>query len=140
MSLTIKWILAIVSALLLCGLFAAGYVVGYRIATGKCQGEKLDSVSRAIDQANQTAATDAQFFLPRAEKRAMDRRQGTKSTVEAVRHVATHPDLYSQRIDPRGLCLIQSAAAGDNRVCPPGSDGSSGQNHGAGANSGRSAR
>lgn len=139
MSSTIKWVLAIVSVLLLCGLFAAGYVIGYRIATGKCQGDKLTSVSRAIDQANQTAAVDAQFFQPRAEKRAMQRRQEIKSTVEAVRHVANHPDLYGQRLDARGLCLIRSAAAGDNRVCPAGSDGPSGTNNGTGANGGRSA-
>lgn len=140
MSATIKWILALVSVLTLAGIFGSGVWVGHRIAKGECASDKLTSVSRAIKQADEQAAINAQFFEPRAEKRAVARRQNTKKSVEAARHVATHPDLYSQRLDPVGLCLARSAAAGDNRSCAPGSNGLLRGDPATGTNSGRSAR
>lgn len=81
-----------------------------------------DSVLHAIEQANAMAEQDAEILRASAAKRMAQHQIDQRWKQEAARHVATHRDLYGQRLDACGLCLKHAAAGGtDPATCPCGS-------------------
>lgn len=101
----------------------SGYRWGHHDAELAAYKTQHDSVVRAIAEANDLAAQDAAILRASEAKRVAQHQIDQRWKQEAARHVATHRDLYGQRLDACGLCLKHAAASGaDPATCPCGSD------------------
>jgi len=117
MSLAEK-LLAFILFLTLCA--GGGFWSGYRAATNKHAADQLktvrDSIKRAIDQAQQIAAEDAEV-LSGQEKNRIERRTVFKTLEkERIKYVETHPDIRDCRLDDDGLRQWNDANAGTLRA------------------------
>lgn len=100
------------------------------------QKSQMENVNRAISQANERAAEDAEILRASEQVRVIEQTRTIIRVKEAARHVAENPDLYARRLDACGVCLARTAAAGtDPSACACESDGApatatrSGQRH-----------
>ncbi|WP_322521171.1 hypothetical protein SR882_10380 [Guyparkeria halophila] len=133
----IRWVLVVAALVVTAGSGFGGYQLGHRAGVAEMERQQLDSMKRAVDTAADATAENAELFRKRAAERSAARRTNQRTAEEVSRHVATHPDLYGQRLDPCGLCLVRAAAAGrDPDDCPCRGDGPLSADRGTGADGG----
>lgn len=135
---------ALIGTLALAG---ASYYAGHKHAANACvadnaatekqrAADKLQSVQRAIDQANELARQDAMILTTQEAKRGRIRAQADRIKQEIDAHVDTHPALNNVCFDADGLRLYNAnpalgepaaPAAGELDVAVPGSAESGGR-------------
>jgi len=89
------------------------------------QAKHAESLARAITQANEQAAIDANILQAASERKATHEVRTKILTKTVTRHVASTPIFTDCTLDPCGLCLSLAAAnATDSAACPCGLDAS----------------
>jgi outer membrane murein-binding lipoprotein Lpp len=108
----------LIGALLLGGVFFAGYRHQAKSCLIEAQASRLASTQRAIEQANEIAQQDAEVLagqeLARIERRTVYRTLET----ERIKYVETHPDSRACGLDDDGLRQWNAANAGDLHAGP----------------------
>lgn len=106
------------SALVIGGLFYAGYLEGVARCEAASTREKLAAVGRAIEQTNALAAQDAEV-AETYEKTRVIREIRFRNIEKEVRHEVEKPVYRECNLDDCGLCLAAAAARGEAGTdCP----------------------
>ncbi len=100
-------------------LFGAVVFAGYRLGVSGCEADKLESTRRAIEQANEQAAQDAELNT-QASAKAAALEQKTRIVIkESVRYVASKPSPVACNLDACRMCLDAAVSRGDDgKDCP----------------------
>ncbi len=106
-------------------LFVVGGLWAYHKGGLDCRNEyqakHAESLTRAIEQANEQAAIDAEILQAASERKATHEIRTKILTKTVTRHVASTPVFTNCTLDPCGLCLANAAAnATDSSGCPCG--------------------
>lgn len=104
--------LILAAVLSLIGSLGGGYWWGTHAQANADKAEKLASVTRAIEQANQVAVQDAEILAAADIKRANRRAIAQKLDEEIEKNVAANPAYSQCGLDADGLRLWNAANAG----------------------------
>lgn len=113
--------LEVAAAVALLAIIAGGaYLKGAKDARLEAEAERLAAVQRAIRQASEQAAIDAEILRAAGERQQANETRSRTIIKTVVKHVQSAPDHYRDcRLDACGMCLARSAADGsDGASCP----------------------
>lgn len=110
------------AGLVLVVLVGGGYLKGLADAEAAAKAERLAAVERAIAQAAEQAAIDAEILRAHAARQQAMQGRAQRLMKAVVKHVEK-PVYRDCRLDACGLCLAHAAAEGaDGAACPCGPD------------------
>lgn len=110
------------AGLVLAALVGGGYLKGRADAEAAAKAYRLAAVERAIAQAAEQAAIDAEILRDHAARQQAMQGRAQRLIKTVVKHVQT-PVYRECRLDACGLCLAHAAARGaDGAACPCGAD------------------
>ena len=117
----IPWSLVALVLLIVGGLWA--YNQGVTNCHNEAQAKHAESLTRAIAQANEQAALDAEILQAASERKATHELRTKILTKTVTKYVASKPIYADCALDSCGLCLATAAAnATDSKDCPCGTD------------------
>jgi len=113
----------ILSIIILISIAIFAYQNGRSNCISEYQAKHVESLTRAIEQANEQAAIDAEILQSAIERKAENETRTNILTKEVVKYVASTPVLTDCALDDCGMCLATAAAkSADPSDCPCGTD------------------
>lgn len=106
----IPWSVVVLAASVAGGIWL--YQAGSSACDNRWKAQHAESLTRAIEQANEQAVIDVGIVAAHTRAQAKADARARIITKTVIKHVKSHPVYVDCSLDPVGLCLARSAASG----------------------------